>query len=87
MTCDNAVAGDNNNGNGNGSGEKQQSAKRGRGGGRLQVQKEAAVAVEKQGQLSHTTISHKRGGTRWKQRCWGQDLRTMMEGTTTKQDR
>jgi hypothetical protein len=84
---DNAAADDNNNENGNGGGEKQQSAKRGKGGGRLQVQKEAALAVEKRGQLSHTTISHESGGTRWKRRCWEQDLRTMMEGTTTIQDR
>jgi hypothetical protein len=68
---DNAATDDYNNDNGNGSGEKQQSAKRGRGGGRLQVQNEAAAAVEKWGRLSNTTISHKRGGTRWKQRCWG----------------
>ncbi len=78
---------DNNNDNGDGSGEKQQSSKRGRGGRRLQVQKEAAAAVEKRGQLSHTTISHKRGGTRGKRRCQGQDLRMMMEGTATIQDR
>ncbi len=84
---DDTAADDNNNDNGDSGGEKQQSAKRGRGGGRLQVQKEAVVAVEKRGWLSHTTISHKKGGTRWKQWCWGQDLRTMMEGTTTIQDR
>ncbi len=45
-----------------GSREKQQSAERGRGGGRLHLQKEAVAAVEKRGWLSHTTISHKRGG-------------------------
>jgi hypothetical protein len=81
------AADDNSNDNGSGSGEKQQSAERGRGGGRLQVQNEAAAAVEKRGQLSHTTISHKRGGMMWKRWCRGQDLRTMMEGTTKIQDR
>ncbi len=78
---------DNNNDNGDGGRKKQQSAKRGRGGERLQVQKEVVAAVEKRGQLSHTTISHERGGMRWKRQCQGQDLRTMMEGTMTIQDR
>ncbi len=81
------AADNSNNDNGGGGGEKQQSAEKGRGGGRLQVQKEAAAAVEKRGRLSHTTISHKRGKTRWKRQCQGQDLRTVMEGMGTKQDR
>ncbi len=67
--------------------KKQQSAKRERGQGRLQVHKEVAAAVEKRGELSNTTISHKRGGTRWKQQHWRQDLRTSMEGTMTIQKR
>ncbi len=78
MTRFDAAAGDNNDDNGDVGGEKQQSAGRGRGGGRLQVQKEAVAAVKKLGRLSHTTISHKVGGTRWKRWCWGKDLRMMM---------
>jgi hypothetical protein len=87
VTHDNTAADDNNDVNGNGSGDKQQSAKRGRGGGRLQVQKKVAAAVAKRGRLSHTTISQKRGGMRWKRQCQGQDLRMMMEGMMTIQDR
>ncbi len=51
------------------------------------MQKKVAAAVEKRGRLSHTTISHKRGGMRWKWQCQGQDLRMMMEGMMTIQDR
>ncbi len=67
------VTDDNNNDIGDGSGEKQQSGERGRGRGRLQGQKDAGAAVVEHGRLSHTIISHERGGTRWKRQCQGQD--------------